>query len=64
MKSDNNDTFVFSTIIGLCILLLGICVLSVTVMKADIAELKRDAITLGHAEYNKINGNWQWITNR
>ena len=29
-----------------------------------ITELKETAIGLGCAEYNRTNGNWQWITNR
>lgn len=27
-------------------------------------SLEKQAVILGFAEYNKTNGNWQWITNK
>lgn len=29
----------------------------------ELVIMKREAINLGYAEYNRTNGNWQWITN-
>jgi hypothetical protein len=32
-------------------------------LRDDIYRLKEEAITLNHAEYNRVTGEWQWITN-
>lgn len=50
----------------LCLLLaivLGMFMAKTSIDRINHENLKKEAIQLNHAEYNRTNGNWQWITN-
>lgn len=33
-------------------------------MTNEVVKIQKSGIELGYAEYNKITGDWQWVTNR
>jgi len=71
----NDNSFALMPGITLLIICVGICAFVMCLQHKEISELKRNsvisetsyknqAIQLGYAEFDRTNGNWQWITNR
>jgi hypothetical protein len=49
---------------SVCLVIAGIAVLFLVFSTVQINVFKAKAIELGYAEYNRTNGNWQFIENK
>jgi hypothetical protein len=54
----------FAFIITLLMVLIYVLLVKIDDQSTKINKLKSSLITLGYAEYNRTNGNWQFIENK
>ncbi len=50
-------------IIVVLLMLIVFCLIGFFAQGSNFDKMRRDAVTLGYAEYNSTNGHWGWKTN-